>query len=142
MTDKEYREQKARVQKLIKKWVRPIGLGWWSLKYHYVRGEYDPSQPTLYAPLSGKDSRWVCIMSVSTDYFYQTAEMTFYLQTLLDYPDDEEVERFFVHELMHIFLKPLQDKRVYKEEELVATQLANAMVWTREAGKDDKKGKK
>lgn len=138
MKDKEYRDQKKRIQKLIDKWVRPIGLGWWSLKYHWVRGEFDPTEPTPYAPFTGENNKYVYIMSVSTDYFYQTANLTFYLQTLLEYPDDEEVEKFFVHELMHIFLKPLQSKQKAGEEELVATQLANAMIWSREAGEKKK----
>jgi hypothetical protein len=74
-------------------------------------------------------------MSVVTDYYYKTAAITFYLETVKEY---EDIEQYFVHELMHIFLKPMQTRAKYDEEELVATHLANAFIWAREAGAKDK----
>jgi hypothetical protein len=135
MTDKEYREQKKRIQKLIDKWVHTLGLDWWEIIYEYVRGEHDGSE-TNYMPFTGKGSRYACIMEVSTDYYYRTARMTFYLQTCIDY-DDAALERYFVHECMHIFLKAMQTKQKASEEELVATSLASAVIWAREEGRRD-----
>lgn len=134
MTDKEYREQKKRCEALIAKWVAPLGLNWWELTYEWVRGTNDHGE-TNYAPFTGKNSQYTCIMDISTDYYYKTARIRFFLETIMDYDD---IERYFVHELMHIFLKPLQAKGKYDEEELVATHLANAFVWARQAGKKDK----
>lgn len=134
MTDKEYREQKKRCETLIKKWVGPLGLNWWELNYEWVRGTHDGS-PTTYAPFVGKSEAYTCIMEVSTDYYYKTANIKFYLETIKQY---ENIENYFVHELMHIFLKPMQTKQKAAEEELVATQLANAVIWARQEGKKDK----
>lgn len=130
MTDKEYREQKKRIKVLIDKWINPLGLNWWELTYGYVRGTNDSAE-TNYAPFAGKNRQFTCIMEVSTDYYYKTANIDFYLETIKGY---EDIERYFVHELMHIFLKPLQSKGKYDEEELVATHLANAFIWSRQAG--------
>lgn len=135
MTDKEYREQKRRVELLIKKWVQPLGLNWWELTYVWVRGSHDPAEVTNYAPFSGRQGEYTCIMDVSTDYYYKTATIRFFLETIREYDD---IERYFVHELMHIFLKPMQSKGKYAEEELIATHLANAFIWTRTADNKDK----
>lgn len=133
MTDKEYREQKKRIELLIKKWVRVLGLNWWKLTYVYVRGTNDNAD-TNYAPFTGKNNQFTCIMDVTTDYYYKTATICFYLETIKEYDD---IEAYFVHELMHIFLKPVQTKHKHAEEELVATQLADAIIWARLAGEDD-----
>lgn len=131
MTDKEYREQKRRIEKLIKKWTAPLGLNWWELQYVWIRGEHDGSE-TLYMPFTGKDNRYTCVMEVTTDYYYKTATLKFYLETCLGF-DDKAIERYFLHELMHIFLKPMQSKGKANEEELVATHLANAFLWVGES---------
>lgn len=139
MTDKEYLEQKKRIEKLIKKWVGPLGLNWWELAYIWVRGEHDGNNNTDYAPfVDGKTNRWTCIMEVTTDYYYKTATIKFYLETCMGY-DDDAIERYFVHELMHIFLKPMHSTKTAHEEELVATHLANAFIWSRIEGERVKK---
>jgi len=134
MTDKEYREQKKRCEALIKKWVHELGLNWWHMSYEWIRGSHDGSDME-YRPFTGNQNRFTCIMEVTSDYYYKTACITFYLETIKDY---EDIERHFVHELMHIFLKPMQTRQKAAEEELVATQLADAIIWAREAGKTDK----
>jgi hypothetical protein len=138
VTDKEYREQKKRIEALIRKWIQPLGLNWWELTYVWIRGTHDGSE-TVYAPFTGKNEQYACIMEVSTDYYYKTATIKFYLETIKEY---EDIERYFVHELMHIFLKPMQSKGKADEEELIATHLANAFIWAREAGQKDKNGQK
>lgn len=138
MNDKEYREQKKRIEKLIKKWVDVLGLGWWCLRYNYIRGSHDGG-PTAYAPPTDKSGDLVCVMTCTTDYYYKTAELSFYLETLMGY-SDRDVERYFIHELMHIHLKPMQTRSKAAEEELVATQLADAFLWVDE--KAEKSAKK
>jgi hypothetical protein len=129
MTDKEYRDEKKRLQGLINKWVNPIGLGWYDIKFVWVRSEYDNSV-SAYSPIVGKDQRYTCIMATSVDYFYRMASITFFMEVSIQY-SPEDLEEYFVHELMHIFLKPLQDKRKFAEEELVATSLAKGFIYIR-----------
>lgn len=142
MKDKEFNEQKKRIKGLIKKWIRPLGLGWWELTYLYTRGVHNDEEPTTYRPFNGKNGAFTCIMQVTTDYYYKTATMEFFLETCMNY-NDEQIERYFVHECMHIFLKSMSTKQKADEEELVATHLASAFIWVREdGGKGEKTLKK
>ena len=48
MTDKEYREQKARVKKYIDKWFKALGMGWFHIDMTWSR-ERDEDQPNTAA---------------------------------------------------------------------------------------------
>lgn len=138
MTDKEFNLQKKRVSALIKKWVKQIGLGWWTIEYEFFRESIDPSEKTTYEPpvISG---RFVCSMATQADYYYRIAKISFYLPECKEI-SDSRLESCFVHELMHIFLSPMRSKSKSGEEEQVATSLADAIIWAREEGlKDSKK---
>jgi hypothetical protein len=126
MTDKEYRIQKARIRKLIKKWVKPLGLGWWRVTFDYHREQ--PPSNTDYAPKS-VNGTWVSAMTTMADPYYLTATIDCYLNVLKDCKDDD-LEEYFVHELMHVLLSPMHHKKKAAEEELVATKLAQAVIWT------------
>lgn len=117
LTDKRFNVQKKRVMALIKKWVVPIGLGAWNLKFYFER-EPDTS--------SGKDSLDV-LFSVTPDWKYQHAGIYCQLSVAEDI-DDRELEEAFVHELMHIYVSPMSTKEKDEQEEYVVTLLAKAML--------------
>ena len=129
MTDKDFRTQKERIRKLIKKWHKTIGLNWWRIEYVYSR-ERDGDGPSNYEP----DGNWTTAADCSADDSYLTASITFYLPNLVKIEDDE-LEEIYLHEIMHVFLKPMQTKEKAAEEERVATMLARAMVWASEIKK-------
>lgn len=131
MNDKEYEKQKKRVTKLWNKWRSPLGIGWWRVTVIYSRDKSTGS--TLYAP-PDVDGSFECVFDVRSDYYYKTATITAYLPVVKDLKD-ELLERSFIHELMHIQLKAMQHKDTAKEEELVATSLADAILWVVEATK-------
>lgn len=140
MTDKEYSTQKKRVEKLIAKWVKQIGLGWWSITYEWERSlKADPLDST-YKPID-IDGEWTTFMDCRSDPYYRDAYITFYLPAC-ESLSDKRLERCFVHELLHVFLAPMRTKAKHNEEELVATTLADALIWAREAGYDDAKRSK
>lgn len=128
MNDKEYIAQKRRIQKLIKKWVRPLGLGWWTINFSYRRESSLMPAETEYHPKT-INGTWVSAFITCADWCYQTATIECYLNILKDVNDDE-LEEYFVHELMHIFLSVMHTQDKAGEEELVATQLAKAFIWT------------
>jgi len=136
MTDKEYNTQKKRVKALIKKWHKLIGLNWWRVTYSYSRTVKDDND-TTYDPGRG----WAVAADCDTDSNYLTATITFYLPNVADIPD-EYLEEIYLHEVMHIFINPMQTKEKAAEEERVATTLARAMAWASEMYKKPEKKKK
>jgi hypothetical protein len=119
MTDKEFEKQKGRIQKLSEKWIKPLGLGWWTIKILYERTSIDRDT---------EDKNSETIMCVSPLPQYRTATITCFLLSIIDL-DDIELEKSFIHELMHIFVSPMSSKNKHDQEEYVATDLANAFYW-------------
>lgn len=128
MTDKEYRQQRRRIQSLIKKWVQPLGLRWWSINFEYER-EDKHSGGSAYAPMD-VGGYWETVMDTRCDPNYLKATITVYCRVIKDMNDDD-LELSFLHELMHIFVSPMHTQKTAKEEELVATKLAQAVLWSR-----------
>ena len=129
MTDKEYEFQKKRIRRLIKKWIKPIGLNWWKIDIEYDRGIRDDNSNPAYSPKVVK-GKWVTMMETNCDPYYLKANIVCYLPDVARI-EDEELEETFLHELMHIFLSPMKSKQKAKEEELVATKLAQAFIWSK-----------
>lgn len=127
MTDKEYFFQKKRIQKLARKWVHSLGLGWWNVKIEYDREEPHGDMMS-YSP-KDVDGRWVVHMETRCDPNYLKATITCYLLPIANMKNDEELEEMFLHELMHIFVSPMKSDKKAAEEERVATTLARAFQY-------------
>ncbi len=130
MTDQEYKSQKKRIQILIDKWISPLGLRWWRIRFNYFREDRKNGE-TSYRPLIGEDGDWKVMFATTCDPYYLTASIDCYLPTILE-ADNDEVEECFLHELMHVILSPMHHKATRKEEELVATNLARAFGYLEE----------
>lgn len=127
MTDKEYKEQKARVKKYIDKWFKVMGLGWFRVDMEWAR-EHDgeTGARTL--------SSWQ----------YRNATITWFLPQLAKY-EDEVVESTVVHEFCHVLLSGLAQTQQEDDNnsgnqinEYTTELVASAMKWVREVGKADK----
>ena len=136
MNDAEYEQQKARVQAVFERWVKPIGLGWWQIDVFWHRDER-----------YGDDVRYAgtpraCAAQCYADWEYMTASIEIYLPVIAQL-DDEALEYAILHELAHVFLsemRPNEDVRTQadaKHEERVATTLAKALIWARKTGYDE-----
>ena len=136
MNDKEYEQQKNRVKKLLDKWRTPLGLGWWRVTLEYSReksrGEDTPSEHN--ADVNGT---WDVIFSTRSDFHYKVATITAFLPIIKDI-NDEDMERYFLHECMHILVTPMKHKDKGPQEELVATTLADTILWVVEGTKKKK----
>lgn len=123
MTDSEYEAQKARIQALIERWVKPLGLAWWKLNFEWERDRCK-DDVTL-----GDGYSTHVAMRCYADWRYMEATIIVFLPSVAERRDDE-LEPLFVHELMHVFLREMREKGL-DHEERVATTLAKAFVWVR-----------
>lgn len=127
MTDKEYKEQKRRIEKYLKKWFRVMGLGWFMVDMIWTR-ERD-STPNVAARTT---SSWQ----------YRTADIEWFLPVFINQSDDK-VEQTVVHELVHVLLSGLfqnsdDNNSVAQINEYTTELVSAAIMWTREAGAKDK----
>lgn len=125
MNDKEYNIQKKRVQKLINKWRRPIGMGWWRIEFAFTR-ERNADE---YNCVAMTESRWQ----------YRYAAITFYLPAVAD-NDDDFLENIVVHEFSHVLISSMAQaipEEHQMEHEYATECVAQAILWAREAGSKD-----
>lgn len=126
MTDKEYKAEKARINKYWDKWFRAIGLSWWTVDKIFER-ELNKDSPSQAATSS---SNWQ----------YRTACITFVVPVCAE-QDDEKLENVVVHEMTHILAAPIQDFRDDQAREITeytVTTIAQALMWARLAGEGKK----
>ena len=123
MRQSAFREQRERIMALAEKWVKPTGGGWWSIELRYCAKRKE------YAQATGNDGD-TSAATCCTDWRYRTALIHFNCP-LWRHLSDDEAEKAFVHELMHIFLDELvrcgDDKQDHLER--VCKTLADAFVW-------------
>lgn len=131
MDDAAYEEQKTRVERLIAKWVEPIGLRWWRIQFCWKR-RYDKKDMDT----DGEDHGSIRVFTCYSDWRYLHATITAFLPAVEECEDDA-LEGLFVHELMHIFLSELrQDDETgvfLAHEERVATTLARGFMYMHDA---------
>lgn len=118
MDDREFNKQRRRIRALIRKWVKPLGLGWWTVNFEFSR-----------EPIASNNAGESVAANCHALWPYKTALIKFYMPDLSDL-SDEDLERVFVHELMHIFLAEAREDDLHHEER-VASDLANAFLWIR-----------
>ena len=122
MTDKEYRDQKARVRKYWDKWFSSIGMGWWQIDLNWERDREPDS--------------WNTIGMTHCNWQYRTGDITFYLPACVDLTDDQ-LEEAVVHEFVHILAMPIHDMRDDQARDITehtVTTIARAIIWARQAG--------
>jgi len=127
MTDKEYRDQKKRVQKYIDKWFNAMGLGWFQVDMDWVRAEKTDSSGTA--------------AEVSTTWQYRNARISWYLPVLAEL-DDDKLENTVVHEFVHILINPLtlvdKSEDLSTQHEYATECIARAFQWVYEAAEKKK----
>jgi hypothetical protein len=127
VTDAEFEVQKERIEKLIDKWVTPLGLRWWHIDFVYCMGLPNSDEKEAFT-----------VFEVTSRWYYMESEIRVNMLRLPGIKDDN-LEDAFVHELSHILVNETRadGKDWLKHEERVCTALAKAFIWTRSAGQDD-----
>lgn len=122
MTDKEAREQKKRVKKVIDKWFKTMGMNWWRIDMYWER-DYDAADDRTAARTS-----W--------SWQYRSAVITWFLPVIQNF-NDEELENAVVHEFSHILIGAVSQDVLEDKRQLVEYSTENvtrAIIWAREAG--------
>lgn len=122
MTDKEYEKQKARVKKVLNRWLT-VGFNWWNIELEWNR-EKDEDSPSQAA-------------QTHTMWQYRDVNIIWNLPVIKN-QTDEELETIVVHELSHILIASIQDfSNDDKREmtEFATTNVARALQWAAELKK-------
>jgi hypothetical protein len=115
MNDEEFELQKKRIQVLTERWVKPLGMNWGRIHFVYHRDSGDfQEQREKYCDTS-KDGSGRGLAFCTSDWRYAESTIQFNLLVVAG-EDDDALEEFYVH-----------------HEERVATTLAKAFVWLRDA---------
>lgn len=121
MTDTEYEATRAKLIALSDKWLPMLGLKWWTVEFVYDR--------------EGTDFEPPCVARASVRWEYLQGTLLWNMP-LIATNTDEELERVFVHECMHILLHETRAGTKcdcpfdLRHEERVASLLQKAFLWT------------
>lgn len=119
MKDAEADVQKARIKKLMDKWM-PAGFGWWKIDVEYNRGTVDGKEG------SSKNA------SVYEMWEYRSATITFNLPAIATHNDDD-LEETVVHELAHLLVGSIRDYSTDERRQMTeyaVTTITRALIWT------------
>lgn len=115
VSDEVMEAGKARLNALYEKWFEPLYLEEWTITSRYHRGPIPAEgEPGGYAA-------WALGMC-TVAWEYLSATIDWNMRAVAN-ADDADLERAFVHEIMHIWLAEMREKS-HKHEERVAECLA------------------
>lgn len=116
----DYELQRKRVINLADKWIKPLGLGYWNIEFD----GHDSSRKSR----NHDGSLTVFDCHVMPEYLSVTIE--FFAPTLINI-SDEQLEIYFLHELMHIFMAEIQHEcdDLNWHVEQICTRLAKGISW-------------
>lgn len=126
MNDEQAEVQKARVQALFDRWVKPLGLAWWDWELVWHRGD-----------IPGEGS---AMFHIQVRFEYQDITLDVNLPCV-EKESDKHLERAFCHEMGHVFTIPLKyaaSLRVDGDamnmlEEHQSSAIGSAFVWLRDS---------
>ena len=133
MKDAEYEREKTRLQLLAAKWIKPLGLAWWTIHFLY------DDDPIAFRKAWGKETSEDAVARTLADWRYGEATIRWNMQRLVDTAfEDDALELMFVHELMHVFVNEMrwdcsEHDGNYDHEERVCTTLAKGIIWLRDS---------
>jgi len=129
MTDAEYAEQKARVERYTERWLGPLGLADnWHVQVCWHREKAEQEKGDARPAMMEAEVRWQ----------YADATIHVYLPSVFEVEDDAVLEKIVVHEYQHILLNELRSTgksmgaEYLAHEEHAATMLAMAFLRTAE----------
>lgn len=142
LTDKEFKAERARVEKLTIHWRNWLGLDWWKVDVHYdAVGDIAISHSD-----TGASMATISLMDCVAEWEYLLLSIRVNLLETHNL-NDADLENAVVHELCHALVSEMRvwenTETGRKHEERVVVHLARAFVWVaenaaKEAGKKQK----
>lgn len=117
MDDKEYKTQKARVERLINTLQGQLGMNWWAITHEFIRLREEDEPNT--------------VAMTSTLWEYRSAHVKWFMPSVQEQSDDE-LREVFIHEMSHILVGPTQDNttdHARQMTEFAVTNVAKALCW-------------
>lgn len=131
MNDREYKKQKRRAERVLLKWQEALGFRWWKCRFDFSRQHKERTDDEAKA---GKE----ILADIFCQWEYAHLTITVYLPAIEDL-DNDELEHAIVHEFAHALVNEMRDyAKDEKHEERVVENLAKAIRWAYQTGKDDK----
>lgn len=122
MNDEQFEAQRVRVRAIFDRWLGLLRLQGWQIIFHWDRTDG-----------AERGHSFRSFMSCEPDWRYLHAVINVHLGAISEVDDDDVLEGYVVHELMHIHLSEIShDDETYRaHEERVATQLSRAFLEVR-----------
>lgn len=122
MNDKEYEEQKKRIEIYINGLQKVLGMNWWAITHEFLREkeEHDCS----------------IVAMTSTRWEYRSAYVRWYIPVVAE-QSDEELRGVFIHEMSHILVGPTQNNETDADTqmtEFAVTNVARAIEFALDSG--------
>lgn len=134
MRDAVAEQQKARWLALSEEWLGPLMLKYWNITYHWFEEPLDKRPPAERIGPTGSicETKDGIPAHVFVQWDYMCADVEVDLR-ILSNMTEQEVERLFLHEMLHIILGGLSLMRTNKEaykhlEEAAATWMAKVLM--------------
>lgn len=128
MKRSKYKKQRARIRKLADKWIGTLGLKWWTIQHLCY------AKRKSFAKEHGREA----FMRVTSDWRYRVAEIHVNVPALATLTD-EHLERYYVHELVHILIEEALVEADDKKDhvECAVEGIARAFIWLRDATRQE-----
>jgi len=118
---RKWKKQIKRIQKVMDRWLDPLGLAWWHVQCNYIWDKKQFKKRNGYQTIGSVYARWE----------YATASIDWNLRAIA-LESDSKLDRVVLHELCHILVSELREPDDDKKhEERVVTGLTKAFGWVR-----------
>jgi hypothetical protein len=114
---------KEKIDHYVNKWLKPLGLLWWTVGIIYLDDPKELIEKDFY-----RDEDYV-LGRTYADWKYGRATVYFNVPAF-EGLSDEDVEMAVVHEFIHILVNEAREGEIHHEERVV-TNLTKAFIWVR-----------
>lgn len=132
MSDQEFEALRKKCKNIFDKWQDILGLQGHRFKVKYLR-EYHQERFT--------------VATCRPLWQYKTHAIDFYLPSVNELEDDDELEEDILHELVHVLLAPstgndpAKDEAQLEQNEFTTQSITYGLIWAYQTGQDHPKRK-
>lgn len=130
MKKKTLKREKKRCQRLLKPWIRALGLDYWEYEFIYYRDETDYQYDT------NTSGNGIAVVWVQWEYLRFKVAINV---PMIRHMSDDRLRRVLVHELCHVLVEETKEPdENNKHNERVVTNLQKVLFWVKAAAERGK----